>query len=46
MLPLLTEAGGTYTDWAGTPRHDPPQCLSTNGLLKEEVLALLTEFAS
>ncbi len=45
LLPLLTEAGGTFTDWKGMPRHDASQCLSTNGRLQDEMLQLLDDFA-
>lgn len=44
LLPLLTEAGGTLTDWRGNARHDAPRCLSTNGLLLDATLDLLAPF--
>lgn len=39
LLPILQEAGGTFTDWSGTPTHTAPEALSTNGVLLEQVLA-------
>ena len=38
LLPVVTEAGGTLTDWSGCPRHTAPEAISTNGLLFDRVL--------
>lgn len=39
LLPIVTEAGGTFTDWSGNPTHTAPEALATNGRLLEPVLA-------
>lgn len=41
LLPILQEAGGTFTDWKGTPTISGGEGLGTNGLVTEEVLSLL-----
>jgi fructose-1,6-bisphosphatase/inositol monophosphatase family enzyme len=41
LLPILQEAGGTYTDWRGTPTIDNGEGLGSNGLVLEETLALI-----
>jgi len=38
---IVEEAGGRFTDFAGAPPRDPSSALATNGLLHEEVMALL-----
>jgi histidinol-phosphatase len=38
---ILEEAGGAFTDLAGTPRPDCGSAVCTNGLLHSEVLSLL-----
>jgi histidinol-phosphatase len=38
---LITEAGGRFTDLSGEARYDNGSALSTNGLLHDEVLAIL-----
>lgn len=38
---ILEEAGGTFTDWSGTPRIDGGESLATNGLLFDPVMALV-----
>lgn len=43
FLPILSEAGGMFTDLKGRARLDGGSGISTNGLLHEEVLALLGE---
>lgn len=40
MPPILEEAGGTFTDWAGKPTHLATEGVATNGLLLDQVLAL------
>ena len=40
LLPILQEAGGTFTDWQGRPSACSGQGVATNGLLLEEVLAI------
>lgn len=39
--PVITEAGGRFSDWRGLPRIDGGDGLATNGLVHEAVLALL-----
>jgi histidinol-phosphatase len=38
---LVEEAGGTFTDWKGTPTIHTPDCLASNGKLHAEVLQIL-----
>jgi histidinol-phosphatase len=38
---IVEEAGGKFTDWNGTPTSDAPDCLASNGLVHDEVLAIL-----
>src|SRR6185369_12624933 len=38
LLPILLEAGGTFTDWSGNATHTAPEALSTNGLVLDRVL--------
>lgn len=41
LLPVLREAGGTFTDWAGRARPDAGEAVATNGEVAEEVLEVL-----
>jgi fructose-1,6-bisphosphatase/inositol monophosphatase family enzyme len=41
LAPILEEAGGTYTDWQGTPTIEGGEGIGTNGLVLDEVLALI-----
>ncbi|RMF71160.1 MAG: histidinol-phosphatase [Planctomycetota bacterium] len=41
LLPVVTEAGGTLTDWSGRPTHTAPEALGTNGHLLNAVLELV-----
>lgn len=38
---LVEEAGGTFTDWDGTPTIDRPDVLASNGKLHQTVLDIL-----
>jgi len=38
LLPILEEAGGTFTDWNGTPTIHGGNAISTNGLLFDSVM--------
>jgi fructose-1,6-bisphosphatase/inositol monophosphatase family enzyme len=38
LLPILQEAGGTFTDWNGKATIYGGEGISTNGLLFEEVM--------
>ncbi len=39
---ILTEAGGRMTDFSGRPSWSGPEVLSSNGLIHDEILALLS----
>ena len=39
---IMTEAGGTFTDWTGTPTIHGADAVSTNGEVYEEVMSLIT----
>jgi fructose-1,6-bisphosphatase/inositol monophosphatase family enzyme len=41
LLPILEEAGGTFTDWQGKATIHAGEGVATNGLLRNEVLHLL-----
>lgn len=41
FVPILTEAGGRFTDREGNARSDGGSGISTNGLLHDQVLSLL-----
>jgi fructose-1,6-bisphosphatase/inositol monophosphatase family enzyme len=43
LLPVVTEAGGTLTDWRGTPTVHGGEAIGTNGLVFDELLALVGE---
>jgi histidinol phosphatase-like enzyme (inositol monophosphatase family) len=38
LQPVIEEAGGTFTDWNGTPTIRAGESIATNGLLLDEVL--------
>jgi histidinol phosphatase-like enzyme (inositol monophosphatase family) len=42
LLPILQEAGGTFTDWHGEARIDGGNGIATNGLIFEEVMQIIT----
>ncbi|MBN2291742.1 MAG: histidinol-phosphatase [Pirellulales bacterium] len=41
LLPIMEEAGGTFTDWIGRPTIHSGQGIATNGLILPEVLSLI-----
>lgn len=41
LLPVVVEAGGTFTDWEGATTHTAPNSIATNGRLLEPVLRVL-----
>ena len=41
ILPVMEEAGGTFTDWTGKATIYGDDAVATNGHLQEEVLAIL-----
>ena len=40
LLPIMEEAGGTFTDWRGERTAYGGNAIATNGLLFEEVMGL------
>jgi histidinol-phosphatase len=38
---VLEEAGGSFTDWKGTPTIHNRECIATNGLLYDEIMRLV-----
>jgi histidinol phosphatase-like enzyme (inositol monophosphatase family) len=43
LLPIVSEAGGTFTDWNGTQTIAGGNAISTNGILFEEVMGIVKE---
>ena len=41
LLPIVTEAGGTFTDWSGRTTHTAPQAVATNGVLFDATMAMI-----
>jgi histidinol phosphatase-like enzyme (inositol monophosphatase family) len=41
LLPILEEAGGTFTDWNGTRTIHGDNAISTNGVLFDEVMEIV-----
>ncbi|RRR65366.1 MAG: histidinol-phosphatase [Candidatus Viridilinea halotolerans] len=41
LLPILREAGGTFTDWQGVTTIEHEEGISTNGLVQDELLELI-----
>ncbi len=41
IQPILEEAGGTFTDWNGTPTHTGGNGFSTNGHLFQPVMDII-----
>jgi histidinol-phosphatase len=41
LQPILEEAGGTLTDWQGTPTIYSAEAIATNGRVLEEVLGIV-----
>ncbi len=44
VQPIIEEAGGTFTDWRGSPTIHAGEAIATNGLVLEEVLAITRNF--
>jgi histidinol phosphatase-like enzyme (inositol monophosphatase family) len=40
ILPIIAEAGGTFTDWRGKPTIHSGEGIATNGLVLDEVLRI------
>jgi len=45
LMPVVLEAGGTFTDWKGATTTQSGESIGTNGLVLDEVLALVQEGA-
>jgi fructose-1,6-bisphosphatase/inositol monophosphatase family enzyme len=43
MLPILQEAGGTFTDFDGNPTIHHGEGVATNGLVYEEAMQIIRE---
>ena len=43
LLPIMEEAGGTFTDWRGVRTVDGGNAVATNGLLFDEVMSLIRQ---
>lgn len=41
LLPIVEEAGGTFTDWTGQPTIDGGNAISTNGQLFDSVMKIV-----
>jgi histidinol-phosphatase len=41
LLPILTEAGGRFTDWTGNPTIYGPDAVATNAALNDQILSIL-----
>jgi histidinol-phosphatase len=41
LLPVIEEAGGTFSDWHGRRTIHSGQCIASNGRIHDEVLALI-----
>lgn len=44
IKPIIEEAGGRFSNWSGEPTIHTPDVLISNGLVHDEVLALLRPF--
>jgi fructose-1,6-bisphosphatase/inositol monophosphatase family enzyme len=42
LLPIMEEAGGTFTDWRGVRTISGGNSIATNGLLFDEVMRLVS----
>jgi histidinol-phosphatase len=43
LLPIVREAGGTFTDWHGTPTIHGASAISTNGKLFDRVMKIIND---
>jgi histidinol phosphatase-like enzyme (inositol monophosphatase family) len=46
LLPILLEAGGTFTDWSGQTTIHSGDAIATNGRVLDEVLAITRPFSA
>jgi histidinol phosphatase-like enzyme (inositol monophosphatase family) len=45
LLPIITEAGGHFTDWQGNPTIHNEEAVATNGILHEEVMTITRRYS-
>ena len=45
VQPIVQEAGGRFTDWAGSSRIDAGESIGTNGLVHDEVITFTKKLA-
>lgn len=43
LLPIMEEAGGTFTDWRGVRTADGGNAIATNGVLFDEVMSVIRQ---
>ena len=43
LLPVVTEAGGSFTDWSGEQTIHAGEAIATNGLVYQQLMALVGE---
>ncbi len=43
LLPIIEEAGGTFTDWRGVRTAAGGNSIATNGVLFDEVMGLVSD---
>jgi histidinol-phosphatase len=43
LLPVIEEAGGTFSDWQGRRTIHSGQCVASNGRIHDQVLALISK---
>lgn len=43
LEPIITEAGGTFTDWDGAAGHDVGSAVATNAALSDEIRSVLRD---
>jgi fructose-1,6-bisphosphatase/inositol monophosphatase family enzyme len=43
LLPILEEAGGTFTDWQGQRTIEGGNAIATNGKLFDEVMRVVND---
>ena len=44
IQPIIEEAGGSFTDWQGTPTIHSGEAIATNGLIHAEILAVTRQY--
>lgn len=44
LLTILTEAGGRFSDWQGSPTINGEEAVASNGLLHDEIMAITAQF--